>query len=79
MIGSGFIHGVLYGFTGDGLIVTIDTHTGVATTVASYDAGVPPEGGPPFTGVFGAVEAPEPGGVFLVTGALLCFAVRRSA
>ena len=51
------------------MIVTVDTQTGMATTVAVYDAGVPPGGGPPLTGVSGAVGAPDPG-----LGALLVFA-----
>jgi hypothetical protein len=72
VIGSGWIGGQLYGFTGDGAIVTIDTATGVATQVATYDAGTIPNG-PPLTGVFGAQATPEPatGMLLLAAGGLL--------
>jgi hypothetical protein len=77
LIGSGFVGGILYGFSESGQIVTINTATGVETVVAHYDSGQPPGGGPPFTGIFGVVGTPEPGtlfvtlaGLFLVAGGL---------
>jgi hypothetical protein len=75
LIGSGWIHGALYGFTGDGNIVTINTQTGAATVVAQYDAGVIPDG-PPLTGVFGAADVPEPG-TWLAAAGLAMLALRK--
>jgi hypothetical protein len=65
IIGSGFVGGLLYGFTVGGEILQIDTLTGAASVVGNYDSGVPPGGGPPFSGVFGLVATPEPGTFWL--------------
>jgi len=68
LIGSGFIGNVFYGFDEFGDIVNINTGTGAATFVASYDSGsTPANPGPPFTGVFGVVATPEPGSLGLGT------------
>ena len=75
VIGSGWINGKVYGFTGDGKIVTIDTNTGVATLVATYDSSFDPTG-PPLTGIFGAVATPEPGTFALAGLALLALFLR---
>jgi hypothetical protein len=58
-IGSGYINGGLYVFTGEGLILKVDPVSGTGTTVSSYDAGYQPDG-PPLTGVFGAIACAEP-------------------
>lgn len=76
VIGSGWINGTLYGFTGDGNIATINTTTGAATIVAHYDSGQTP-GGPPLTGIFGAVAAPEPSSLVLMATALAAITWRR--
>ena len=60
VIGSGFINGALYLFTGPGEIYRANPATGDAELVSKYDAGnVGPEG-PPLTGVFGAINTPDP-------------------
>jgi PEP-CTERM motif-containing protein len=76
VIGSGWIQGTLYGFTGDGNIATINTDTGMATIVAHYDAGQIPDG-PPLTGIFGAVDTPEPASFWLAGLALAGIAIVR--
>jgi hypothetical protein len=60
-IGSGFVNGSLYVFTGEGQIVQVEPLSGTAKTVATYDSGYQPDG-PPLTGVFGAVGCAEPNG-----------------
>ncbi|MBM3737448.1 MAG: hypothetical protein FJW39_16835 [Acidobacteria bacterium] len=76
VIGSGFAGGQFYGFTDEGHIVLINRLTGATTLAGVYDPGVPPGGGPPFTGVFGLVATPEPGTIWLsALGA--CAAVLR--
>ncbi|MFN7919950.1 MAG: PEP-CTERM sorting domain-containing protein [Bryobacteraceae bacterium] len=77
IIGSGFVGGLFYGFTEVGQIIRIDKLTGATTVVGMYDSGVPPDGGPPFTGVFGVVGTPEPGTVWLSMGGLMALAARR--
>lgn len=77
IIGSGFVGGLFYGFTDEGAIVKIDKLTGATALVGTYDPGVPPDGGPPFTGVFGVVDTPEPGTVWLSMGGLAALAAHR--
>lgn len=76
IIGSGFIGGELYAFTAAGDILKVST-LGAATVVGSYDAGVPPGGGPPFTGIFGVVATPEPASAVLFAVGLACLAIIR--
>ena len=59
VIGSGLVNGVFYLFGAGGTIFTLDTATHRTAVVASYDSGITPDG-PPFTGIFGAIEPMEP-------------------
>lgn len=77
LIGSGFVGGAYYGFTGEGRIYNIDKLTGVATLYGSYDSGVPPGGGPPFTGVFGVVDTPEPGSLLMAGTGVAALMLKR--
>ena len=81
LIGSGFVDGLFYGFTDEGHILRIDHLTGVASAFGTYDAGVPPGGGPPFAGVFGVVDTPEASAIWLTAAglAVAAFARRRRA
>lgn len=77
LIGSGFVEGIFYGFGEGGEILQIDKLTGASSLVGLYDPGVPPGGGPPFSGVFGVVATPEPGTFWLAGLALAGVVMRR--
>jgi len=61
VIGSGWINGGLYLFGAGGEVWRANPATGDAELVSKYDSGSIPDG-PPLTGIFGAVNAPDPFG-----------------